>query len=378
MSDPEKKDNVFLRIVKYLIPWKGDRPSEMIRKVVFVTAAVVLVVSLTGLLTDAVNKANDTRQNESLSELFHSGDSSGNTSGNPSGDASGDTSGNTSGDTGGSNSGGLPPATDTSGSEQEKEPAEIQEQFLPLLEINDDIVGWITIGGDEPFIDYPVMQCGDNSYYLSHNYKGEDSVSGAIFADYTVPITAESQPDNIILYGHNMMSGEYFAMLTRYNNYKVYDSKGLEWYKKYPTVKFSTLYKTSTYKIFAGMLVNTRESEGEVFDYINYHDFADKAAFDDFCANVLDRSTFYTPDVDLKYGDKLLTMSTCSFDYDRSRELRWVLFAREVREGESEAVDVSLAYENPDPLYFDYYYSVVGGSWGGRKWPAEYIQDYSY
>ncbi len=351
MSDSAKKDNIFLRIVKYLIPWKGDRPAEIIRKVIFLAAAVVLVVSLTSILIDAVNKVDDTQLNNSLSDLFHGGST-----------VSGSTS----------------VEIDTDREQDEDVTPEIQEQFLPLLEINEDVIGWITIGGEEPFIDYVVMQGDDNDYYLHHNYKGEESVSGAIFADYHVPITAEHEPANTILYGHNMISGEYFAKLTRYNNYKASGSMGLDWYKQYPTLKFSTLYKTSTYKIFAGMLVNTREEEGEVFDYINYHEFSNKASFDDYCAKILDRTTFYSPDVDLEYGDRLLTLSTCSFDFDSSHEIRWVLFAREVREGESEDVDVSLAYENPDPLYFDYYYSVMGGSWGGRKWPAEYIWGYSY
>ncbi|MGN1119765.1 MAG: class B sortase, partial [Oscillospiraceae bacterium] len=226
--------------------------------------------------------------------------------------------------------------------------------------------------------DYVVMQCDDNSYYLDHNYKGEYSQSGAIFADYHVPITAESEPANIILYGHNMSSGEYFAKLTRYFNYRNVNNYGMEYVRDYPTLTFSTLYEQRTYKIFAGMLVNTRESEGEVFNYIAKRNFENKADFDEYCAKILDRSTFLNPDINLKYGDKLLTLSTCIFDYGKNLQLRWVVFARAVRDGENPEVDTSKAYPNPDPLYFDYYYSLNGGSWGGRKWPAEMIQGFVY
>lgn len=349
MANFVEKESIFTRIAKYLFPWKGDSAVEIVRKIIFLSAAVVLVVSLSTLIITAVNKVDDTHLNDQLSEIYHQ------------------------------KTGSTTVEIDTSRREElEKEYPEVQEQFLPLLEINEDVVGWITMGDEEkPFIDYVVMQGDDNEYYLSHNYKGEESVSGAIFADYHVPLSAEHQPANIVLYGHNMSSGEYFAMLTRYNNYRPGNS--LDFYKKYPTLKFSTLYKTSTYKIFAGMLVNTRKQEGEVFNYIRYREFDGKAAFDDYCAKILDRTTFYSPDVDLQYGDNLLTLSTCSLtDLGSNRELRWVLFAREVRDGESEEVNVDLAYENPDPLYFDYYYSVRGGSWGGRKWPAEYIRGYSY
>ena len=351
MANFVEKENVFLRIAKYLFPWKGDKPLEIVRKIIFLAAAVVLIFSLTSLIITAGNKAADTQDNNELSEMFH-----------------GITAGNT-----------TVEIDTTKREEIEKKHPEIMEQFVPLLEINEDVVGWITLGDPEnPFIDYVVMQADDNKYYLDHNYKGEKSISGAIFADYRDPITAESEPANIILYGHNMQSGEYFAKLTRYFNYRPSGSYGMDYYNSYPTLTFSTLYEQRTYKIFGGMLVNTRKSEGEVFNYIGKRNFTNKADFDEYCANILDRSTFLNPDVNLKYGDKLLTLSTCIFDYGKNLDLRWVVFAREVREGENPTVDVSKAYENPDPLYFDYYYSVYGGSWGGRKWPAEMIQGYSY
>lgn len=345
-----EKDNVFLKIAKYLVPWKGDSVAELIRKIIFLGAAVVLAVSVISLLVSAANKAKDTQNNNELSELFH-----------------------------GTTSGSTVVEIDTSKREElEKEYPEVQEKFLPLLEINEDVVGWITLGDESnPVIDYVVMQGDDNSFYLNHNYKGENSISGAIFADSREPITADSEPANIILYGHNMTSGEYFAKLTRYFNYRPSGEKGLGFYKKYPTLTFSTLYETRTYKIFGGMLVNTRKKDGAIFDYLGRRNFENKADFDSYIADILDRSTFLNPDVNLKYGDRLLTMSTCIFDYG-DKDFRWVVFAREVRDGESAEVDVDKCYENPDPLYFDYYYNVYGGSWGGRKWPAEMIQGFSY
>ena len=130
--------------------------------------------------------------------------------------------------------------------------------------------------------------------------------------------------------------------------------------------------------IFAGALMNVRKKDGEMFRYIDGLNFKSKAEFDEYCANILDRSTFYSPDVDLKYGDELLTMSTCIFDYGKQFDMRWVVFARKVRDGEDPTVNTDRAYENPDPLYFEKFYTYYGGSWGGRKWPAELIQGYTY
>lgn len=351
MANFVEKENPMLRVAKYLIPWKGDKPLEMVRKIIFLAALIVLVVSLVSLGITANNKVKDTKDNNDLSNLYH-----------------------------GTGTGSTTVEIDTTKREElQREHPQVMDEFLPLLEINEDVVGWITIGDeDDPFIDYVVMQGDDNSYYLNHNYKGDKSVSGAIFADYRDPITADDQPANIVLYGHNMSSGEYFARLTRYFNYRPSGNTGMEFYKQHPTLTFSTLYEKSTYKIFAGVLMNVRKKDGEVFRYIDGLNFGTKAEFDDYCANILDRSTFYSPDVDLKYGDELLTLSTCIFDYGDAFDLRWVVFARKVRDGEDPTVDVERAYANPDPLYFEKYYRYYGGSWGGRQWPADLIQGYTY
>ncbi len=346
MANYVEKENVFLRIAKYLIPWKGDRPAEIVRKIIFLAAAAILAGSLVTILSFLGGTQRDREYNEELSEIYR---------------------------------GSATVSIDEKKQEQLEETfPEVSEEFLPFLAKNEDVIGWITMGDpDDPFINNIVVQGDDNSYYLDHNLDGEKNVGGTVFADYHDKITPQYTPANIILYGHNMASGEYFGKLLRYYNYRYSQDLGLDWYKENPTITFNTLYKKSTYKIFAGMVVNTQEKHGDVFYYLQGRKFSTKAEFDDYVAQILDRTTFYT-DVDLKYGDNLITLSTCLLDYGKNVDVRWVLFGREVREGESPEVDVSKAYGNPDPLYFDYHYQVYGGSWGGRKWPADMIFDYSY
>lgn len=354
MANYVKKESIFLKIAKYLFPWKGDSVTEIFRKIIFLAAAVVLIVSLTLLLTQTTNQIEDNKTNDIISDLYHSGS-----------DAV--TSGNTT------------LQLDTTKQEQiREENPEILEEFIPLLDINEDIVGWITMGDEnDPFVDYPIVQGDDNDYYLTHNINGDKSVSGAIFADYREPLTADSEPANLILYGHNVASGEYFGMVPRYFNYKPGQTGNLDYHKAYPTFTYSSLYEKYTYKIFAGMMVNTETTEGDVFYYLRGRNFATKTDFDEYVAQILDRSTFFT-DVDLKYGDHLITLSTCVLDY--GVEARWVLFGRRVREGEDPTVDVSKTRVNPDPLFFDYYYRNFSSKdgWDGRKWPAEMIYGYTY
>ena len=343
-----QKENIFLRIAKYLFPWKGDKPTEIIRKIIFLAALITLIISGTNLILAQVERINDNAINKELSESYH-----------------------------GSAASKVEINTEKREEIIKKDP-EIQERFIPLREINEDIVGWLTVG-DESFIDYPVLQAKDNDKYLYRNFRGEESRSGSLFLDYRDRITPDSQSANLIVYGHNMQSGEYFGKLINYFNYaySMSDVNDIGFYKKYPTITFSSLYKTSTYKIFGGMLVNTLSEAGEVFKYHNIHDFANKAEFDDFCANVLDRSTFINPAVDLKYGDNLLTLSTCAMGsaYGNT-DLRWVIVAREVREGEDAEVDVSKAAANPSPLFYDLYYDTLGGEWKGRGWDESIIQGY--
>lgn len=366
MAKYVERDNPIKKIARYLLPWKGDSRTEMIRKVIFLASAVVLIVSVTMLIVNAVSSAQDARLNDELSDLYH---------------GTADKADVSSTVNDGNTSGSALVEIDTSKPDDGTEPApekerEVLEEFKPLLEINEDVVGWITMGDDGySFVDKPVVQGDDNDYYLHRNIYGQESKWGTVFAEYRVPLTAKSEPANLILYGHNDGGGEYFGMVPRYFNYKPGADGSIDFYRKYPTITFSTLYEKYTYKIFGGMLVNINEEDGDVFYYLRRREFDSKAQFDEYIASILDRTTFYTP-VDLKYGDHLLTLSTCIVDY--GIEARWVLFARRVREGEDPTVDVSKAYPNPDPLYFDYYYKLMGGSWGGRKWPAEMIAGYSY
>lgn len=376
MSRAESKDNIFIRIARYLFPWKGDSAGEVIRKLVFVSAAVVLTVSLTLILTDTLQRKHTNEQDQALADQFHNlvnANPDVNNSGNG-GQITNVENSQPDGD-GNVNSGA-----------DEMPPREVMEQFKPLLEQNPETIGWLTIQGtsaSKPWIDYVVMQTDDNDKYLAYNFYGEKIKSGALFVDYSDKITPTHEPGNIIIYGHNMASGEYFGNLPAYFNYGVANKYGrksndpndIDWYKTHPTVQFSTLYKSSTYKIFACMMLNTKQEAGEVFNYYLKHNFESQSDFNEYVGEILDRSTFYNPDVNVKYGDQLLTLSTCMWGYGNT-ELRFVLFARETREGESPTVDVSKAYANPNPKFYELYYQLFDYTWEGRKWDKNLLVGY--
>ena len=255
-------------------------------------------------------------------------------------------------------------------------PLPVMESYNEWYEKNNDMIGWIKIDGTP--IDFPVLQCDDNKYYLTRDFDRNEVKQGAIFADYKCTFTTRTRPANTILYGHNMMTGPSFAKVTTYCPwYSDYSrtNMNINQYMTAPTISFDTIWAEGTYKVFAAMYVNTQEKHGEVFKYYKQRDIKNEGEFYNYIANIMDRSLFYT-DVDLQYGDELLTLSTCYYPFGKEVDTRFVLFARRVRDGESAEVDTSKAYINNDPLYFDYWYQVYGGSWGGRKWDTTKVKGF--
>lgn len=243
-----------------------------------------------------------------------------------------------------------------------------------MYDLNTDFIGWLKIE-DTP-IDLPIVQATDNKFYLEHDFYGRYDTTkvGTSFADYHIPVTEDGGPQNLVIYGHNIRTGVGLAKITNYYPAR-YGS--LDFYLTHPTVSYESVYGgESTYVVFAGMFVNTQKAHGPVFNYYKFRNFDSKDIFYQYFEAVMDRSVFYNPALDVSYGDEILTLSTCYFPLG-AIETRFVLFARKLREGESASIDVSKAYTNPSPLYFDYYYAVNGGSWAGRKWPQSLIRGYA-
>ena len=104
-------------------------------------------------------------------------------------------------------------------------------------------------------------------------------------------------------------------------------------------------------------IANTRPEDGPIFDYLNFLDGTEET-FMEYVENVRERSLI-TTGVDVQPGDRLITLSTCSYEFT---EARFVVVARKIREGEDPEVDTSEAYKNPDPLMPRVWYELYGGN----------------
>lgn len=343
-----KKPPLFKRILSSIFPCKGDGVAESIRKIVFDVAVVALVITGGSVLWDVFTQTVQTQISDKQVESIYIN--------------------------------GSVNLDDEKKQEILAEKPQIMEQMMGVYEANKDTVGWIQLGsGDEPIVSLPVMQAADNDYYLTHNFNHEEIKSGAVFADYRNVFQPSRISGNTILYGHNVWDGSMFAKLTRYYNATIhgdYDDR-LGFYKEYPTITFNTLYEASEWKIFAAVLFNTREELGEVYPYTQVLEFGSKEEFNSYILDIMDRSILWT-DVDLEYGDSLLTLSTCyMYSPYENTDTRCVVFARKVRDGESAEVDVSKAQVNPTPLKFTYQYEKEGGErWTGRTWDTSKLLSY--
>ncbi|WP_051569386.1 class B sortase [Alkaliphilus transvaalensis] len=183
----------------------------------------------------------------------------------------------------------------------------ILERYHSILEINEDLVGWITVTNTR--IDYPVVKGEDNDFYLRHNLLKEQSKAGAIFMDFRNKAFLDEE--HKILYGHNMRDGSMFKDLLKYQNE--------DFLYHNPIIKFSTLYEEIKWEIFSVYVTSVD------FYYIQT-EFNGQQAYQDFLKSIKEKSIFNT-DVEVSEKDQILTLSTCSYDFDNAR---FVLHARRI------------------------------------------------
>lgn len=182
-----------------------------------------------------------------------------------------------------------------------------------ILKINSDVIGWLTIDGTN--INYPIMQNGN--YYLHNNiYKNYSSHGTPYLAEYCNLRTS----NNLIIYGHHMNDNSMFSQLEHYKNYN--------FYQKHKYIKFYTLEDRhtieNTYEIVIAFKTVVYSDNG--FKYYNYINFEDEQEFNDF-ANNCRKLEFYNTGVNINYGDKLLTLSTCEYSQKNGR---MVLVAKKI------------------------------------------------
>lgn len=177
--------------------------------------------------------------------------------------------------------------------------------FSGLKLINRDVVGWLT--AEDVGINYPVVIGTDNSYYLSHLFNQEAGKLGSLFADYRN--SSDFSDQNTVIYGHNMQDGSMFAGLMEY--------KKQSYYEQAPSMLLFTPDGDYRIELFAGILTDGTQDFGRF-------SFETPSEFRSYVDRLRQQSTF-TTDVKIEEGDRMITLSTCTYEFE---EGRYVLFGK--------------------------------------------------
>ncbi len=198
--------------------------------------------------------------------------------------------------------------------EEEEVELEVLEEYQTLYNKNKKLIGWLKI--DDTIIDYPVMQTVNNEYYLDHNFNQEYDKNGSLFLDKDCDVVRRNT--NLIIYGHHMKSGKMFGNLNSYSNE--------EYGKKHALIQFDTIYEKGTYEVMYVFRSRIYNEDEVVFKYYQFLDAASEAEFNSNMQEMAALS-LYDTGVTARYGDELLTLSTC---YDSAHNGRLLVIAAKI------------------------------------------------
>lgn len=193
-----------------------------------------------------------------------------------------------------------------------------ERNYQPLVQENSHLTAWLMIADTE--VDYPVLYTPDDpEYYLRKAFDGNYALSGSLF------IGAGCFPDgtNVIIYGHNMKDGSMFGGLDAYmdEGYAREHSEII-----YDLIQPDGSYERLTFEVMAAFCSRVYQVDEEgVFRYYYGTDLSDPEDFQHYVDAAM-LASLYDLGVTAEYGDRLLTLSTCSYHTDDGR---FVVVARE-------------------------------------------------
>ena len=196
---------------------------------------------------------------------------------------------------------------DSGEAEQETVALPFRIDWDSLLEENPDTVGWLYSEGTP--VHYPVVRGSDNSYYLTHDFYGNDSAGGALFLDVRNEISSEI--DHLMIYGHRMPDDSMFGSVADYAEES--------YYRKHRVLYFLTPEQSWRAEIIGCRTVHAEEKY-----------FPSRFEIEQAYAAYLEkiRSQRYyktTAEPDTRF--RLLTLVTCS-TYTHGGDVRLLIHAR--------------------------------------------------
>jgi len=194
------------------------------------------------------------------------------------------------------------PTRPSGGAEPDKVPdVEIPDMNIDydvLKKTNNDTAAWLYSPGT--VIDYPVMKAADYDYYLHHLPDGTYNANGTLFIDYN---NAPDFSDKLtVIYGHHMRSGAMFGSLKGY--------KGQAYFEEHPYMYLYTENGNYRIDLIYGCVIGEGKWRERAFMY--------ETNVDALLSYAAQNTTFISG-VQYAEGDRIVAMSTCSYEFNGAR-----------------------------------------------------------
>ena len=178
--------------------------------------------------------------------------------------------------------------------------AEEIDYLADAAKINSSVVGWITIPGTH--IDFPIAQAEDNEFYLHNGFdKKYNYELGCPFLDFRC--SSDLSGFNSIVYAHHMTEQRMFADIALFKDSAFMEANPVGYLTQHDGVH--------TVRFFAYL---------NVPDDSMIYQVADTSEREEYLDDLFAAADYATKNKDdIKENDRLLLLSTCTYEYKDAR-----------------------------------------------------------
>lgn len=171
-----------------------------------------------------------------------------------------------------------------------------KDTWMKLKEMNGDFVGYISF--DSGIISLPVVQSGDNDFYLRKSFDKSYNEQGIPFMDYNCSL----ESDNITIYGHNVYydNSAMFTPISFFVNQEKLN--GNEIFKFYLESEIRRYQITDVYYLDIS-------DEENIHNYLKT-DFNNEEEFEEWYEYAHSRNLIHSTE-EIQWGSKMITLQTC-------------------------------------------------------------------
>lgn len=184
----------------------------------------------------------------------------------------------------------------------------IEERYAEARKKYPDLIGRLIIFDGKKDYELPVMQTiKDPKYYLNRDTDGVfGKNNGTPFMDANCRI--DKPTANFMIYAHHMRNGTQFGSLVKYED--------KSYWEKHPIIKFETMYEElCDYEIVAAFRARVLKVSDKSFKYYKFFDAKNEEEYNAFIKGIK-KMQRYDTGITPKYGEQLLTLSTCAYFVD--------------------------------------------------------------